>query len=412
MNAITDPEAEKVAWREVLQRDICSRTDFALNRQNVHTPYSLCLEMVDQLERSTVLSDKTFLTFNLEFIEVLCYDCGVKKENIWFLTDCIEKAKVAHRHPRYHGVNVVGADYLTWRPNMKFDVICGNPPYQAPQTLRNDKGISGGGDTLWDKFVIKSFELLKDGGYLCYVHPSGWRDVSGKFDDTKAVLLANTIKYLEMHGASDGQKTFGAATCYDWYVAQKKPVNGELTEIRCGDDKSEKVSLNAVPFVPSGMFEFISKLIAKTPGEACKVLYSRSGYGTDKPNMSVKRKNGFKYPCVYTITSNGDNINLWYSNTNKNGHFDIPKVIFTNGAGSSAIVDATGEFGLCQFSYAIVDSPENLPLIQKAMVSEKFLQVMKACQMQGFNKYSWKVMRCFRKDFWKYFVDENGDELK
>jgi hypothetical protein len=289
---------------------------------------------------------------------------------------------------------------------MKFDVIAGNPPYQAPQTIQNDKGISGGGDTMWDKFVAKSFELLRDGGYLCYVHPSGWRDVAGKFEVAKKLLLSKTIKYLEMHSAADGQATFGAATCYDWYVAQNKPVNGGLTEIKNGVNKTEKVSLNSIPFVPNSMFSEIFTLIPKMGEPNCEVLYSSSAYETRKPYLSETQVpiGNFRHPCVYTITKNGETLNLYHSTTNKNGHFGIPKVIFTNGAGCFPIVDANGEYGLTQFAFGIVDTPSNLPLIQKAMMTEKFLKIMKACQMQGFNRYSWKVMRSFKKDFWKAFV--------
>jgi hypothetical protein len=294
---------------------------------------------------------------------------------------------------------------------MKFDVIVGNPPYQAPQEIKNEKGISGGGDTLWNKFIVKSIDLLKEGGHLCYVHPSGWRDIAGKFEETKALLLSKNIKYLEMHTATDGQSTFGAATCYDWYVLQNAPSNGKTIVVGAAGAKDE-VNLGDIPFVPSDLFEVILPLVAKDGEPTCEMMFSRSAYGHDKEHTSKDKDSAYKYPCVYTITKNGETINLYYSNTNKNGQFGIPKVIFTNGAGCSPIVDSDGKYGLTEFAYGVVDTPENLPFIRKAMMTEKFLKVMKACQMQGFNRYSWKVMRCFKKDFWKQFVDENGNEIK
>lgn len=386
-----------------LKEKVCSRTDFPTNQQNVHTPFELCHEMIDRLERSAApLHEKTFLTFNLEFVEVLCYDFGAKKENIWFVTDCKQKANVT-RHPRYVGVHVEPYEYLSLENNaMKFDVIVGNPPYQAPQEIRNAKGISGGGNTLWDKFVGNSFVLLKENGYLCLVHPSGWRDIGGKFADTKNLLLSKNIKYLEMHSATDGQATFGAATCYDWYVVQNTPSNGKTLVVN-EEGVREEVDLSKIPFVPSGMYKDILKLIAKNGTPTCDVIHSHSAYETRKEWVSEKETSKYKYPLIYTITQK-DGVNVWYSSTNQNGHFGVPKVIFTNGAGCTPIVDATGEYGMCQFAYGIADDPKNLPLIQQAMVSEKFLQIMKACQMQGFNRYSWKVMKSFRKDFWKEFV--------
>jgi site-specific DNA-methyltransferase (adenine-specific) len=51
--------------------------------------------------------------------------------------------------------------------NVKFDVVIGNPPYQAPV-----KSVCAS-HTLWDKFAVLSLEMSK--GYVCLVHPSGWR---------------------------------------------------------------------------------------------------------------------------------------------------------------------------------------------------------------------------------------------
>ncbi len=50
----------------------------------------------------------------------------------------------------------------------KFDIIIGNPPF-------NTGGLLKGGGTLWPLFVKKAFELVGENGYICFVHPPGWR---------------------------------------------------------------------------------------------------------------------------------------------------------------------------------------------------------------------------------------------
>jgi hypothetical protein len=51
-----------------------------------------------------------------------------------------------------------------------FDVIMGNPPFNPPKT---ETGSSG--NSIWQNFVIKSYYMLNENGYLCFVHPPGWK---------------------------------------------------------------------------------------------------------------------------------------------------------------------------------------------------------------------------------------------
>jgi len=105
----------------------------------------------------------------------------------------------------------------------KFNIIVGNPPYQAGQTA---KGKRGGGDLLWNKFVRKSLdEWLMEGGYLTFVHPAGWRKPQSertKYKDLFDLMVKDHhMMYLEIHNSKDGLETFHAGTRYDFYVINK-----------------------------------------------------------------------------------------------------------------------------------------------------------------------------------------------
>ena len=316
---------------------------------------------------------------------------------------------------------------------MKFDVIVGNPPYQTKSEASVTKT-----QPIWPKFVKKSIDMCEDDGYVCLVHPSGWRDVYGMFKDIQKLLISKDIKYLEMHDTNAGVKTFGAQTMYDWYVLQNKPTEHNKTTIKDYDGNISKIDLSSLKFIPNGMFDEIMSLVAKEGEENVEILYSRSAYGSDTKNMSktetdkimsLVAKEGeekveilhsysayesrkeyvsktetdeFKYPAVYTTLKDGT-VNCWYSNTNKKGHFGISKVIFSNGT-SYPIIDKTGEYGLTQFAYGIVDTAENLENIQTALLSTKFIELMDRCQLIGKHRYAYKVISMFRKDFWKQFV--------
>ena len=101
----------------------------------------------------------------------------------------------------------------------KFDVVVGNPPYQGPKKESN-KG-QGSGNVIWQFFVELSFNILKDKGYICMIHPIHWRTDIGrkKLKTAQNLLFDNQIHFLKTF-----QTPFeNIVTVVDWYIAQKTP---------------------------------------------------------------------------------------------------------------------------------------------------------------------------------------------
>lgn len=113
-------------------------------------------------------------------------------------------------------------------------------------------------------------------------------------------------------------------------------------------------------------------------------------------------KSGTNFPCCYTITIK-DGMKYWYSDIDK-GHFGIPKVIWANGTATYPIIDKEGNYGLTQFAYAIVDSPENLQRISDAMNNDLFIKMMRYLIFKMNDKYNYKIIRLFKKDFYNNFL--------
>ena len=69
----------------------------------------------------------------------------------------------------------------------RFDVIMGNPPYNAG-------GVAKGGGTIWPIFVRRAFELVRPNGYITFVHPQGWRKPYDATDRESQGKLWYTIR--------------------------------------------------------------------------------------------------------------------------------------------------------------------------------------------------------------------------
>jgi len=281
--------------------------------------------------------------------------------------------------------------------NMKFDVIVGNPPFS--KTVGPNKT-----EAIWNKFVENSIELLSNGGYLGLIHPNSWRQFDGGFSNIKELLTRYELLYLETHDYEDGFKLFGVRTSYDWYILRKNVIAENNTTIQFKDKLYVGIDVNKLPFIPTGDFDILLKILPNTDDEMVNVLYSSSDYEIRYKHMNKQKTNQFIYPCVYSITK-GTGINLYYSSTKENGHFGIPKVIWSNGKATYPILDIDGKYGLTQFSYAIIDNPENLENIQRVLNSEKFIQFMSNVKLND-GKYDRRVISTFKKDFWKEFIDD------
>jgi hypothetical protein len=143
-----------------------------------------------------------------------------------------------------------------------FDLVVGNPPYQASQ---NNTGKKGGGDLLWNKFVVVSLDtLLNKNGYLCFVHPSGWRKPESDHTKYKNMfsLMAheNQMLYLELHDTKDGLSTFKCGTRYDWYLIEKMKSYKE-TVVKDDESVYNTLDLKQYKWLPNHKIDIVSKLL-------------------------------------------------------------------------------------------------------------------------------------------------------
>jgi hypothetical protein len=274
---------------------------------------------------------------------------------------------------------------------VKFNVIVGNPPYNAPRKDEETSKFS-----LWDEFVEKSLVLLKEDGYLCLVHPNTWRAVQHKLWPT---MSSKQIHYLEIHGQKDGQKTFGCGTRYDWYILQNTLYVKPTTVI---DEMGHQqlIDFRGKPFIPNFNFGEINKILASSNDEKCEVIYLRA-YDSGMKCISKEETAEYKYPVVKLIYS--DRLVFHYSNINSKGGFGIPKILINKVMKCYTALDFEGKFAMTQNVVGIpISSKEEGELMIKAIDSQRFQQLLESTKAGRYLDY--RIFKCFKKDFWKEFI--------
>ena len=344
-------------------------------------------------------------------LENMLYMVELDKKNV-FMMKKIFCGKLSKSNKKGYDLNIFEGSFIDFKHftkvniELNFDIILGNPPFQYKESNKQAQPI-------WHLFIKRSYEeLLKDKGYLLFVHPSGWREGAGIiYNEILKYIKENNLIYLSMNGFKDGQRVFGVGTNFDYYLVQNIKTNNNITiisdidNINNNKNKEYKLDLNNWDFIPSGNFNRFKLLLSKNKTNLIDLLRDSSSYHTQKKWIINKKT---IYPCIYSITQK-DGCKFKYSKEKK-GHFGIPKVIWSNGAGTYPIIDENGKYGLTEFAYAIIDDKQNLQKIKEAMINEKFINLMKYLAFKEDNKYNYKIIALFKKDFYKYFLPKRDNK--
>ena len=272
-----------------------------------------------------------------------------------------------------------------------FDLVIGNPPYN------DSSGNKGSGHNIWKNFVdISINKILNKNGFLLFVHPKGWRQIDDKIGK---LLLSKQIHYLNMNNLKKGLEIFNCSTDYDYYLLEniniyKNTIINDYLNITLSIDLKNK------RFIPNHSIEDVYLIIDYEIKDI--FMYDRSKYGTEYNHVSKTENDIYKYPCIYTINKNNVKTLRWSSiNT---GHFDVTKFIFSNGEGFYK--DYLGEYGLTEWAYALKCKKEELDNIDKAFYNPKLKILFDAVKLTS-SKYNNKIIKYFKKDFWKDFIEES-----
>lgn len=363
------------------------------------------------------------LTQMLYMVEVNEESCERIRENPMFVGDDDEGNRVE--------VNLFGGSFSDPAVGTnaftveiaQFDVIVGNPPFNADQT---HEGKKGGGSNLWPMFVDKSLSprgnLLKPNGYLLFVHPALWRKPPSPRAPTQFELMTheNHMLYLEIHSKPDGKIVFGAQTRYDYYVIQKrKPIPGVSTTV-IKDQLGQTYpvfDLSRWHFLPNHSYDVTEPLLRSSDDTSEPiVIFSRGKYGTDKRWVHEHQHTPEDIPLIHSTPIKGPRI-LWSDPVEcvvLEGVEDcapmvgVPKVIFGESGINKVIIDLEGQYGMTQCAIGLripgVNPDEQkaeAELMAAALESDIFHDILDAMSFSNF-RIDWRMFLYLRSDFYRH----------
>ena len=282
----------------------------------------------------------------------------------------------------------------------KFDIIIGNPPFQPEKTEQDKRQGGHGGKKLWDKFIVKSLELLAPNGFLGFITPSGWRKPESKLYNL--MTKENQLIYSHIFGERQGKELFDVSQRVDLYVIEKKSKY-KNTEII--DELGEKINLDLShwTFLPNYDFNNIKKIMT-TQENGIKVIYD-TAYHTQKPYVKqTKSVEKYKYPVVHSINQTG--LVFWYIDDKTKGHFGVPKVLLNFNRHQYPVNDYDGKYGMSQITFGIpITSKKQGDDIVKAINTDAFKEIIRATKWGAFQT-DWRMFKYFKPDFYKYFLKD------
>ena len=229
--------------------------------------------------------------------------------------------------------NITCGDFLdTVKFPGPFDCIIGNPPFQDDYGLnREGKRINGGKSKLYERIFLKSFSLLKKGGYLSFVVPDNI--FSGNGSQSYQTIIQNRVPFVSLNPSN--QSFFNKIQQHVCYFILQKLPSQTLTTIEHNNEQTFQIKLQDRPVNPIRNWTlYTEKLINKfVSNQRNNVSYNRG--------KSINSYKGNKYTVIYTPSKT-----LHTNNPKLAPGINIKKaIIFSISPDLAFTMDYSGKYG-------------------------------------------------------------------
>ena len=158
-----------------------------------------------------------------------------------------------------------------------FDVILGNPPYnKGGIRSHTGKHLGDKNETIWTKFIEKSFEWLKPDGFLAFINPLSWLKKTHSLHNK---MLEKHIVWLKLWDDSQSKGMINADIPISFYVLQNTlNAQNKKTEI-VSEIKRKKLTTTSFEYlnknysIPLAFHSIFDKLIQFIEKYNCSLEY-------------------------------------------------------------------------------------------------------------------------------------------
>jgi len=258
------------------------------------------LEVIIRLMKNLKIGDETF-TYNHIINNMVSAYVNVER-NKWLVSKIVYGSTREKDRVKILEINKIKKEMP------KFDVVCGNPPYQwsSEDKLKQRRNNR---ENLWSRFLFLSYEeLLKNKGYLSLIIPSSWMSPSKDFANKsiiKDIFQKNEILLIDL----DCKKYFNVGSTFSYFILRKNnnniitsfKNNEEIFKVDIKNYDYFPIIFNKIVFNISNKF-FTNKkfnFLGQTGLQMRNVQYFDE-YNENEPTYNIKAyhtaaKKGYKY---------------------------------------------------------------------------------------------------------------------
>ena len=233
-------------------------------------PVAVYLRLMEGL-KSQILNDEDR---KKHIIENMLFMSELNKKNV-FISHQIFNMNNQYKMNLHQGDTLELDIASVW--GIQFDVILGNPPYnKGGIRSHTGKQLGDKNETIWTKFIEKSFEWLKPDGFLAFINPLSWLKKSHSLHNQ---LLEKHLVWLKLWDDSQSKGMINADIPISLYVLQNTiNTTNKKTEI-ISEIKRKKLRTTSLEYlnkeysIPLAFHSIFDKLIQFIEKHNCRLEY-------------------------------------------------------------------------------------------------------------------------------------------